>query len=175
MDYAASPSRAQSLPQSSISERIALEALQHPPLRAAVAIWQQLRGTRRFPCRDALSPRKIAGLLPYMSLLKVLDGGADFQHRIVGDVVVRAFTVPIQNRKFSEIAEDAPILIERCIPLFRHVVQTGIPAAWTTQTGHDATYVAYQASENVVLPLGRTDDAVDHLVAFGANNTNLYD
>lgn len=171
MPYRTSPSYTPLLPENSVYEFRALDELQATPLRIAAAYWTQVRGDRRFPARDSLRPRDIATLLPYMSLLKVIDGGADFQHRIVGDIVVRAFRVVMQNRRFSEIAQDAPSMVQRCLPLFQKVVETGAPLAWANFTGHDAAHVNYSYSEVLLLPLGRSDNEVDHVVVFASYET----
>lgn len=136
------------------------------PLKDAVAWWRAARGTRPYPTRQDLHPRQIAGLMPYMSLLKVIGNGADFEHRIVGDVMVQAFAVKIQNRRFSEIAEDAPDFIARCFPLFRMVVETGAPVAWRSITSFDEVTVVVTHGEIVLLPLGH--HKVDHVLAFGS-------
>jgi len=157
------------LPQTSIFDWIALDQLRSASLRIGAAYWQSLRGDRLFPARDDLKARDMAGMLPYMSLVKVIDGGADFEHRIVGDVIVRAFSVPIQNRRFSEIARDAPELIEVSLQLFRKPVETRAPVAWRQKTGQEASHTVFTESEIVLLPLGQNQDAVDHIVGFGVH------
>jgi hypothetical protein len=109
------------LPQAATFEWITLDQVSRAPLRAAVTYWSALRGDRLFPPRSALNPRKMGSFLPYISLLAVIDGGADFEHRIVGDIVVRSFSVPIQHRRFTAIAKDAPEMIETSFVLFRKV------------------------------------------------------
>lgn len=151
-------------PLDSAHERIDIDALTAAPLRQAVSYWQSLRGGRRFPLRNELNPRQMAKLLPYMSLVKVIDGGADFEHRIVGDIMVQAFRVPIQNRRFSDIARDAPHVISGCQPFFRCVVESGEPTAWRTHNGPHATDIIFTHSEVVLLPLGV--ETVEHIVGF---------
>lgn len=102
-----------------------------------------------------------------MSLVKVIDGGADFEHRIVGDGHVQAFRVSLQNRRFSEIACEAPELISISQPNFLKVVQTRAPLAFRGNTGRDAVNVLFTNVESIFLPLGETDEAVDHVVVFG--------
>jgi len=149
-------------------EWLGLDQLREAPLRAAVAYWSAIRGDRLFPSRNDLKPRDMGGLLPYMSLVMVIDGGADFEHRIVGDAVVRAFGVPLQNRRFSEIALQAPKLIEVSFSLFRKVVETRAPLAYLQRTQSDTFQIVCTLAEMVLLPLGRSDEAVDHVVAFVA-------
>lgn len=167
------PAAAPFVPQTSIIEWVALDQLQSDPLRAGLAYWSSVRGERRYPARDDLKAREIAGLLPYMSLLRVIDGGADFEHRIVGDVIVRAFTVPIQNRRFSDIAVEAPELIELSFRLFRQAVELRAPVAWRQRTGREATHTIFTDSEIVLLPLGQTDETVDHIAGFGVHEAKV--
>ena len=152
------------VPQSSIIDRKSADELDSPVLRAGVAYWRTIRGDRPFPRREDLRPRDIQGLLPYMALLKVIGGGEDFEHRIVGDILVQAFAVPMQNRRFSEIEIEAPELMASCYPLFREVVNTRAPVAWRHKTGHDNTDFVFVDSEVVLLPLGTT--VVDHVLVF---------
>jgi hypothetical protein len=165
------PATSAFMPQTSIFDWVGLDQLESAPLRVAAAYWHSIRGPRLFPAREDLKARDMAGILPYMSLVKVIDGGADFEHRIVGDVMVRAFSVPIQNRRFSEIAQEAPELIEVSFMLFRKPLETRAPVAWRQRTGHDAIHTAFTESEIVLLPLGRSPDAIDHIVGFGVHES----
>jgi hypothetical protein len=151
--------------RSTVFEWPKLDELETAPLKMAVEYWRSVRGPRLFPSRKELKPRAIAPVLPYLALLKVIDGGADFEHRIVGDAQVRAFRVRVQNRRFSEIAAEAPELVSVSRPLFLKVVQTRAPLCWRARTGYDAVDVIFKEVEGVLLPLGETEEAVDHVAA----------
>ncbi len=142
-------------------------ALEQNETRAAFAYWTQLRGNRPWPAREEMKLRQMASLVPHMSLVRVLDGGADFEHRIVGDTIVRSFSIPIQHRRFSEIALAAPLLIEGSLFLFRKVVHGGAPIAWQQRVFYDKVGIVTTYTEMVLLPFGKTADAVDHIAAFG--------
>jgi len=158
---------AELLPEKTDFEWLTLDQVQSTPGRAGIAIWRCLRGTRRFPARNDLTPREIAGIMQHMSLIKVINSGEDFENRFVGDAVVRAHEVPIVHRRFSEVAHDIPRLIEQLLPMARKVVATGEPLAYCGKTGHDMAQVVYTDFEGVLLPLGATDDAVDHILYVG--------
>jgi hypothetical protein len=143
---------------------IDLDDLHSEPLKAGAEWWRAARGSRPFPAREDLKPRQIRGLLPHMSLLKVIDGGADFEHRIVGDVMVQAFNVRLQHRRFSELAHDSPEFIERCFTIFRMVVTSGEPLAWRAVEDGATAPLVFEQAEVVLLPLGH--EKVDHLLGF---------
>lgn len=155
------------LPESTDFETFALDAIDCAPARRGLEIWNQLRGSRRFPARADLTPRRIAEIMPYMSMATVIDGGADFENRFVGDAVVRAHNVSIVHRRFSDVARDMPVLMGGLMPLFRQVVAEGKPLAYRGRTGHDMTLVVYTDFEGLLLPLGERDDIVDHIVYVG--------
>ncbi len=111
------------IPDCTSFEFVALDAIKATQLRLGLEYWQTVRGFRRFPSRDDIKPRDISGVLQHMSLLKVK--GDDFIYRIVGDAIVRAFDLPIQNRRVSDVAFDEPGFDVIVLPLLRKVVETG--------------------------------------------------
>ena len=50
--------------------------------------------------------------------------------------------------------------------IFGDIVATGSPLAVRTRAGHDLPETNFTDSEAVFLPLGESDDAVDHLLLF---------
>lgn len=157
------------LPQHTIMEWITLDAVRLEPLRQAAAYWNRQRGKRPWPSREELKLRDMAGFASHLSLVRVIDDGADFEHRIVGDVMVRAFSVPIQNRRFSEIAVEAPELIEKSSRAFKRVLETRAPFALRQQTGHERLSVRFVEAEMIFLPLGRSAEVIDHIAVFGCH------
>lgn len=153
------------LPEKTAFECMPLEAIENAPARRAIEIWTSLRGSRRFPSRSDLKPRDIAPIMQNMSIVKVLDGGKDFENGFVGDAVVRAHDIPIVHRRFSDLSWDMPGLMAQLTPLFESVVKSGEPLAYRGKTGHDLTGVVYTDFEGVLLPLG--EGAVDHIVYVG--------
>jgi hypothetical protein len=158
---------AESVPERTDFECIALDRIESMPARRGIAIWNGLRKGRRFPSRKELKPRDAAPIMQYMSLIVVIDGGEDFENRFVGDAVVRAHEVPITHRRFSDVAKDIPVLMEQLLVLCRKVVATREPLAYRGRTGHDMSGVVYTGFEGVLLPFGETGEAVDHVVYVG--------
>jgi hypothetical protein len=154
-------------------EWVTLAELQTTPVRDGAAYWNRLRGERPFPSRAEVTARDLAPLLPYVALIKVLDGGTDFENRIVGDVMVRAFNMPLQNRRLSEISKEAPEFGRVCWAPFRRVLETREPTAWRSHTGNDNTWVVISDAEVALLPLGDAPDQVDHMISFGTHITRV--
>jgi hypothetical protein len=161
------------LPERTGFEVVSLDALTCTPARRGLAIWRLLRASRRFPSRTDLKPRNIADIMPFLSIVMVIDGGRDFENRFVGDAVVRAHDVPINHRRFSDVAKDMPALMYGLLPLFRRVVETGEPLAYRGITGHDMMHVVYTDFEGVLLPFGPSDELVDHILYVGACELNI--
>ena len=158
---------AENAPEQTDFERISLDAVESAPTRRGIAIWRLLRASRRFPAHSDLKLRNIVDIMPYMSLVAVVDGGKNFENRYVGDAVVRAHDVPIRHRRFSDVAKDMPTLIEGLLALFRKVVETGEPLAYRGRTGHDMSHVVYTDFEGVLLPFGKSEEAVDYVLYVG--------
>jgi hypothetical protein len=146
-------------------DKIFFDDLEHPLVRFGVDYWHALRGARCFPARDQLNPRDLAPVLGMTALFKVLDDG-DFQYRVVGDAIVRAYNINLQNRRLSEIEAVLPIFAQFVRPVLEQVAQHRIPVALRGKVGHDAPGTNFTHHENAVLPLGPRDDVVDHIITF---------
>lgn len=152
------------IPESSVFHDISFDGLESPVLRSGYEYWLSKCNGRRYPARDDIRPREIAPLLRYVSLIKV--EGDDFVYRIVGDTIVMSFGVPLQNRRLSDLVFDEPGFGAFVIPLLEKVATTGEPLAVRGKVGRDVTRVNFTHSENLLLPLGVDDDAVDHVLTF---------
>src|SRR5580692_3405383 len=84
---------------------IDLDQIENAAVRAGVDYWRKIGGARKFPSRNDLSPRDIAGLLRNTVLLRVIDDGVDYDYRIVGDAHVIAHGYSMQGRRLSRIDE----------------------------------------------------------------------
>jgi hypothetical protein len=143
-------------------ERITVDEVECPAIRAGVDYWRLLRGQRNFPAREDLRPRDIAGLLRSMSLIRVANG--DFQYRVVGDSVVQAYDIPLQGKWLREIETELPSFGTYVRPILTHVAENRDPLAVRGSIGHNAHRVNFTHYENALLPLGRNDDTVDHIL-----------
>jgi hypothetical protein len=151
------------VPDASSFEVIPLEQLKDPLVRLGVDYWRMRRGGRRHPAREDLQPRDIKSILRNVALVKVLDGGADYECRIVGDAQVNAFSLRMQNRRLSEISADAPVFGGIVQSIFAHIMQQSAPSAIRGRIGRDIPEANFTDVESALLPLGATDNIVDHI------------
>jgi hypothetical protein len=135
-------------------------------VRSGIAYWRRLRGDRLFPSRFEVSPRDIADLLRNTVLMRVVDGGADYEYRIVGDAHVVAHGFSIQGRCLSAMDEYAPGYGKVLKSLYDPVVRNRAPfglRGWIARGEEDADFIH---SESIFLPLGPDDETVDHVLNF---------
>jgi hypothetical protein len=158
----------QLFPERTHYEIVPLDALHSPVLLQGVAYWRQLCGTRLFADREEVDPRKIAPALSNVILARVIDSGADFEFRIIGDEVRRAYPSPLCNRLLSDIADDLPELAEKLSLVYRRVIETRRPFAVRTFVGLDHPEVKFSQAEAVHLPLG-AGDVVDHVLTLATH------
>jgi hypothetical protein len=161
----AEPDR-QPFPEESNLEFVPVHQLQDPVLQRSFAYWDSLRSGRRFPARDLLKPQRLGRALRYLVLLQVIDGGADFEYRIVGDVASTAYRIPRQNCRLSEIAKVAPRAAHRLGRAYSHCLETKAPCGVRWTPGRDVELANFANSEAAILPLGPDDDTVDHILVF---------
>lgn len=131
-------------------------------LSRGLALWREAKGAGRHPPRRAVTPRLLKPILRNTSLLKVIEGGADYEYRIVGDACVMAHGQSFQGKRWSETGEMAPGFHRVIKPFYDRVVRDKEPVAmrgWVERHGA-ATGAVY--CEYVFLPLG--EEGVDHLL-----------
>jgi hypothetical protein len=155
------------VPQYSSGHILSLDEIESVTLRQIVEHWSALRGGRKFPSRNDLAPRNLKNLLRHVTLLRVIDGGADYEFRIVGDVQVQAYGENYSGMRLSEIGARHPKFAEG-LKLFYDGVRMGRePFGYRGWIGRDMPDTRYSFHEIVLCPLGPTDDAVDHILVAG--------
>jgi hypothetical protein len=150
-------------PKKSSIHIVAPEALDCEPVSAAVRYWNRLRGTRRYPARKELAPREMTAFLRNIVLLRVLDGGDDFEFRIVGDAHVQAQGLNFKGMRLKELESSTPNHERYTRATYEHVRITAEPLALRGWIGRDVPQSTYCYYETAFLPLG-TRDAVDHIL-----------
>lgn len=146
---------------------IELDAVENPTVRAGVAYWRQIRGERKFPSREQVQPRGIAGLLRNTLILRASEDG-DHEFRIVGDAHVIAHGFSIQGKRISQIEKHAPgygaMLKSIYDPVIAQHTAFGL-RGWLLKGEKQQQFLHTEA---VFLPLGPHDDTVDHVLNFSA-------
>ena len=149
-----------------LSHRIALSEIDSTILLQGIAYWRGLCRERKFPSRNDVTPRGLAGLLRYTTLLRVIDGGKDYEFRIVGDAYVMAHGTSFQGKLWSETDKIARGYHAMVKSTYDRVVHKGEPVArrgWIERGGHSSELIY---SEYLFLPLGEDDQMVDHILVF---------
>jgi hypothetical protein len=72
-------------------------------LAAFFDYWDGKRGAREMPGRPDIDPAEILQLLPHISLIDVIDGGARFRFRLMGTAVVEGFNRNHTGRYLDEV------------------------------------------------------------------------
>ena len=154
------------LPDETTLEFFPFDSSQNPVLRGAAEYWKRLRGTRRFPSREELMPSRFSSALRHMALVRVIDGGADFEYRIVGERLAGAFSVPLQFRKLGEINTTAPTTAAVIGRVYRRSLQSGEPTGVRGATGRNSRTATFTHFEALILPMGAVKSEIDHLLTF---------
>jgi hypothetical protein len=156
------------------SHTVTLDELDNQVLKQAADYWRSRRGGRRFPARKDLHPREMAKFLRNMTLVKVVDGGADYEYRIVGDAQAQAYTIPLQGRRISEIALTAPWFGKVAEYTYDYVRRSGEPLVLRGRIGREFPEAKFVYYESLFLPLGPSDECVDHLLIVSTNVFNAF-
>jgi hypothetical protein len=155
------------VPQYSSGHILSLDEIESVTLRQIVEHWSGLRRGRRFPSRDDLAPRNLRGLLRHITLVRALDGGADYEFRILGDVQVQAYGENFGGMRLSEVGAKHRKFAEG-LKLFYDGVRMGREAfGYRGWIGRDMPDTKYSFHEIALLPLGPSDDTVDHILVAG--------
>ncbi len=148
-------------PIDSVGHEIAIGEITIDTVREGHAYWLKTRGTRAFPARDDIRPAEMKRFLPNIILVRVLDGGADFQFRVVGQASVAAHGFNPVNWRVADLdrrAEGYSSLVRR---VFAQVCSSRAPYASRGVLEHvDRGYRSY---ESLYMPLGPDDRSVDHI------------
>ena len=136
----------------------------NPFVRKGVEYWHSLCGQRRFPARDNLTLRSMASILPYCVIIGVIDAGADYEYRYVGDAEREAFKAYFKGIRLTQIEAHAPEFGLILRKAYEQLRSTGAPFIVRGRSDLEAQ-APYR--ETAFLPLGASDAAVDHLLLVG--------
>ena len=149
-----------------LSHWIALGEIDSAILLEGLAYWRGLCRERKFPSRHDVMPRGLVGLLRHTTLLRVIEGGQDYEFRVVGDAYVMAHGTSFQGRRWSETEKLSSGYHATIKSTYDRVVRKGEPLAtrgWIDRGDRDSELIY---SEYLFLPLGEDDTTVDHILVF---------
>src|SRR6201995_3843731 len=152
----------QPAPEQSTSCVIAPDEVENATGQTAYAYWRMLRGSRKMPARSELSPRDMKGILRNVVLLRVIDGGADYEYRIVGESFVWAYGVQFRDMRLTQIEAAAPEHGARMRELYEHVRLSAEPLAFRGWVGRDVPETRFVYYESILLPFADDGATVDH-------------
>jgi hypothetical protein len=149
------------------NHRIDPADVQNPMLRRAFDLWTRLRAARRFPARSEINPRNMAEFLRNTVLVRVLDGGEEFQFRIVGDAIVMVQGEGLQGLTTAEVDARIPGYGQMIRHTYQRVCADRSPLAfsgWFENTPGGRAFF----HESLILPLGADGETVDHILVVAA-------
>lgn len=145
---------------------ILLDQIQDPVVKQGLSYWRSLCGSRSYPARAQISPREIAGILRNVVILKVLDSGADYEFRIVGDAHVQSHGHNLQGQRLTALEHDEPRYGAALRRLYDQIVETQTPLALQGWFAREGSQTDIYYTESVFLPLGQDDRHVDYILVF---------
>ena len=107
-----------------------LEEIARPTVKLPKALYELWLSKERngiMPCRDDFSPAEMTPILPYIYMIDVLEGGADYQMRLFGTALAEIIGKDYTGAKLSELDPEKgwrgaiyKLAYERAAPMFYH-------------------------------------------------------
>ncbi|HEY2032148.1 MAG TPA: hypothetical protein VGH02_00535 [Rhizomicrobium sp.] len=162
-----SDSLPQEIVKSADGENITVDEVTDRNVQLGVAYWRALCGGRRFPARTDLTLRAMTPFISHVVILRVIDGGADYEYGFAGDAHIRAFKVPFKGIRVSQIEAAAPDFGKLLRAAYDRARSAATPFAVRGRVDMGFGKATPHYHETAFLPLGDSDDAVDHLLIVG--------
>ena len=151
-------------PDESVASLIPYDAVENAITRTAAAYWRTLRGMRKLPARADLAPRDMRAILSNVVLLRVIDGGRDYEYRIAGETFVWAYNAQFRGLFLSDVEAVNPEHGHRMRALYDHIRQTAEPLGVQGWIGRNLPQARFVYHETVLLPFGDDGLQVDHIL-----------
>ncbi|MEJ0041657.1 MAG: PAS domain-containing protein [Rhizomicrobium sp.] len=150
----------------SASGIISLDDIESPVVRRGLDYWRALKGDRTYPSRADMQPRDLAPLLRNVVLLKVVDGGQDYEYRIVGDAHVISHGFSTQGRCVSDVDKFSPGYGAVLKSLYDRVLRKREVFAFRGWLERVVRGKPFIYCESVFMPMGPDEATVDHVLNF---------
>ena len=144
-----------------VGRRILLSDISHPVVDSVFRIWSQQKIGKLFPSRATMTPKRMAPFLTNVVLIGVIDQGADYEFRVVGDAIRVAFALNLSGMRIADLNKLETGFGDVIQRVCRFVFRTGVPLA-VQGTLMRAEFDADQ-QQGIFLPLGVGAD-VDHIL-----------
>jgi hypothetical protein len=156
---------------SEASERptFSVDLVENQIVKAAVSYWYSVRGQRRLPARSDLTLRGMASFIPYTLIVAVIEGGADYEYKFVGEVERQQFGRDFKGMRVSAVEKIAPKFGSILRATYDRIRSMGSPFAVRGLADHEPHDIWRPYHETAFLPLGVTDEIVDHFLAVSVN------
>ncbi len=130
-------------------------------LRQVYDYWQEKRVDRPMPSRRDIDPAELKGVLPYLVLTDVTDGGTRFRYRLFGTAVAQAFGMDPTGRFIEDVMSEAKYR-NFILGLYRDIVMMRRPVFSTTRYGSQRDIQMW--TERLMLPLSGDGENVDMIL-----------
>lgn len=130
-------------------------------LRRFVAYWIDRAAGRTMPEFADIDPVDIPWALSRVYVVRVVDGGADFLYRLVGETIKERHGAPLAGRRPGDLFP--PATTAHILERWRRIVAG--PAACYTETEHPTNAGWRMRARRVQLPLGPAAGPVDNLLS----------
>jgi hypothetical protein len=141
-----------------------IDSAQNVVIRKAINYWHSVCGARSFPARSDLTLRGLANVLRYTVIVSVIEAGADYEYRFVGDAEREAYKTDFKGVRLSAIEATAPKFGAILRTTYERVRSERKPILIRARVDHPSADEWLPFHETVFFPLGVTDNAVDHIL-----------
>ena len=127
--------------------------------RSLYDLWLRAKGDAPMPPRSALGVARLGELTPFVYMIDILDGGADYQIRFMGSHIVQSLGQDFTGYRFSEHTDDKG---SWRVAVYRKVYKSQMPFISQVSLGDfDRGHVL---TESVILPLADESDDFNRLI-----------
>jgi hypothetical protein len=142
--------------------------LAHPILSSLKAYWDEKRGSRPMPARADLRPADMREHLPWIVLIDVLHGGAEFRYRLIGTLITQYFKTDSTGQTVTEAwASQGEEGVQGVLSILRSTIQNKVVMRCYGETGWNT--IGLENFDSVYLPLsddGETVNMILHAFVF---------
>ena len=149
----------------SVGRRVSLADITQPIVLQAVELWSEHKGAKKFPSKDAMTPRRMKAFLRNIALIAVMGEKPDYEYRVFGDAAAVAFGRNLTGMRIADLNRLQPGYGDVMARVFNFVRRTAAPV-FVRGTLVRAE-IKIDEQQAAFLPLGR-DDLVDHILYVGA-------